>query len=49
MNILDVIERFPNQEACIAYLEKARWDNTPVHCVHTVRVSTWVERTSLVL
>lgn len=34
MNILDVIERFPNQEVCIAYLEKARWDNTPMcpHC-----------------
>ena len=41
MNIVQVFEQFPTQEACIAHLEKARWGNTP-HCPycrseHTIR------------
>ena len=30
MNIISIINQFPNQEACIAYLEKKRWDGKPV-------------------
>lgn len=34
MNLIEVIERFPNQEACIDHLERIRWQGTPVcsHC-----------------
>ncbi|RKU06956.1 hypothetical protein C6501_18000 [Candidatus Poribacteria bacterium] len=27
MNIVEVMQRFPDQEACIAHLEKVRWGN----------------------
>ena len=29
MNIIQIFERFPNQDACIAHLEKARWPQGP--------------------
>ena len=29
MNIVQIFEQFPTQEACIAHLEKARWGDTP--------------------
>ena len=29
MNIVQIFERFPTQEACITHLEKARWGDTP--------------------
>ena len=31
---MSIIERFPSQESCIAYLEKVRWGDNPVcpHC-----------------
>ena len=29
MNIIEVFERFPNQESCIAYLEAVRWHGQP--------------------
>ena len=29
MDLLQVMERFPDQEACIEHLEKIRWDNKP--------------------
>ena len=29
MNIIEVFERFPNQESCIAHLEAARWHGEP--------------------
>ena len=34
MNLIEVMERFPDQEACIAHLERVRWGNKPVcpHC-----------------
>ena len=34
MDLITVFEKFPNQEACIAHLENARWGDTPVcpHC-----------------
>ena len=34
MNLIEVMERFPDQEACIAHLERIRWGNKPVcpHC-----------------
>ena len=34
MDLATVFEKFPNQEACIAHLETARWGDTPVcpHC-----------------
>ncbi len=30
MNIVSVMARFPDQHACIAHLEAARWGDTPV-------------------
>lgn len=33
MDLLQVIERFPTQEACVAHLEKIRWGDTP-YCPH---------------
>ena len=30
MNILEVITQFKSKKSCIKYLEKKRWDNTPV-------------------
>ncbi|MYE99437.1 MAG: IS1595 family transposase [Gammaproteobacteria bacterium] len=32
MNILEMYERFPTQESCIAHLEKARWGNGKPVC-----------------
>ena len=34
MNLIEVMERFPDQEACIEHLERIRWGDTPVcpHC-----------------
>ena len=29
MNIIEVFDKFPTQDDCIAHLEKARWNNTP--------------------
>jgi transposase-like protein len=29
MNIIQVFQRFPTQDSCIAHLEKARWNGTP--------------------
>ena len=29
MNIVQIFERFPTQQDCVAYLEKARWGNEP--------------------
>lgn len=33
MNIVEVMQRFPDQEACISHLEKIRWGNKP-SCPH---------------
>lgn len=33
MNLIEVFERFPTQEACIEHLEQIRWRGTPV-CLH---------------
>ena len=34
MNLIEVMERFPDQEACISHLEQIRWQGKPVcpHC-----------------
>ena len=34
MNLIEVMERFPNQESCIEHLERIRWGDKPVcpHC-----------------
>ena len=34
MNLIEVMERFPDQEACLAHLERIRWRGKPVcpHC-----------------
>ena len=34
MNLIEVMERFPDQESCISHLERIRWRGTPVcpHC-----------------
>jgi len=33
MNLIEVMERFPDQESCISYLERLRWRGMP-HCPH---------------
>ena len=33
MNLIDVMERFPDQEACITFLEHVRWRGNP-KCPH---------------
>lgn len=33
MDLLQVMERFPTQEACVEHLEKIRWDDKP-YCSH---------------
>ena len=33
MNLIKVMERFPDQESCIAHLEQARWGDEP-ECPH---------------
>lgn len=38
MNLIDVFERFPDQESCIEHLERVRWRGTPV-CPHCDSVS----------
>ena len=30
MNLIEVMERFPDQESCIDHLERIRWRGTPV-------------------
>ena len=34
MNLIEVMELFPDQEACLAHLERIRWRGKPVcpHC-----------------
>ena len=34
MNLIEVMERSPDQESCIEHLERIRWRGTPVcpHC-----------------
>ena len=39
MNIIQIFERFPTQEACIEHLEKARWDGEP-HCPYCGSIKT---------
>ena len=38
MNLIEVMERFPDQESCIDHLERIRWQNKPV-CPHCGSVS----------
>ena len=33
MNLIEVMERFPDQESCIDHLERIRWQNKPI-CLH---------------
>ena len=33
MNLVEIIERFPTQEDCLAHLEQLRWNGTP-KCPH---------------
>lgn len=33
MNLIDVFERFPDQESCIDYLERLRW-RSKAYCPH---------------
>ena len=37
MNLIEIMERFPTQEACIEHLEQIRWHGRPVypHCEST--------------
>ena len=39
MNIIQIFELFPTQEACIAHLEKARWGDTPA-CPYCGSINT---------
>jgi transposase-like protein len=34
MDLIKVMERFPTQETCIAYLESAKWGKNPPDCPH---------------
>jgi transposase-like protein len=38
MNVIQVFQKFPTQESCLAHLEKLRWDNKPVcpYCKATI-------------
>ena len=40
MNLIEVMERFPNQEACIEHLERLRWRGKPV-CPHCDSKIVW--------
>ena len=40
MNLIEVMERFPDQEACIAHLERIRW-NGKAHCPHCGSVDVY--------
>lgn len=40
MNLRDILQRFPDQEACIAFLETLRWGNTPRCLKGEVRYQT---------
>ena len=44
MDLIEVFEKFPTQEACIAHLENIRWPETPTcpHC-HSERVARKAE------
>ena len=41
MNLIEVMERFPDQESCIDHLERIRWQGTPIcpfcGCIEVVR------------
>ncbi len=45
MDLIEVFEKFPTQEACIAHLEKHRWPETPTcpHC-HSAHVARKAEK-----
>jgi transposase-like protein len=45
MDLIEVFEKFPTQEACIAHLEKYRWPETPTcpHC-HSDHVARKAEK-----
>ena len=30
MNLIEVMERYPDQESCIDHLERIRWRGTPI-------------------
>ena len=34
MDLIKVMERFPTQETCIAYLESVKWGKNPPYCPH---------------
>lgn len=38
MDLLTVMKQFPDQEACIAHLEKVRWGDNP-NCPHCESVN----------
>ena len=38
MNLIEVMQRFPTQEACIEHLERIRWGNIP-YCPHCGSIS----------
>jgi transposase-like protein len=39
-NLMELLKRFPNEEACRDFLEQARWNGKPVcfHCGHTEKI-----------
>lgn len=37
MNLINIFTRYPDQESCIAHLEKVRWGDTP-HCPHCASI-----------
>lgn len=39
MNIIEIFEPFPDQDSCLAYLEKTRWGDEP-SCTYCGSVNT---------
>jgi transposase-like protein len=40
MNLIDILEQFPDQKSCIDYLEKTHWGDNP-HCPHCASVDVY--------
>ena len=40
MDIMNILERFPDHKSCIDYLEKVRWGDNP-HCPHCASIDVY--------
>ena len=46
MNLLKIMEVFPDQEACITYLERLRWHGSPECPIVVAHTSDGVKNTT---